>query len=95
MTLLEWLGLSAAIIGGLTFAGTVLAWVLRLQKAFVNLEARIAKLEEPDRLNRIEAMYQGLDRDLKKLGEQMERLTLVLVHFASGKELDLTNLLQK
>jgi hypothetical protein len=95
MSLGEWIAVAVGITVLVTFAGTTMALILRLQREFLALQGRVATLERAERFERLETMYTALDRDIKRLGEQVERLTLVLVSLGSGKEFDLTTLLKK
>jgi hypothetical protein len=94
MTPLEWLGAGVALATLLAFGGKTLALVLHLQREHLALQARVSQLERAERFERLENMYSNLDRDIKRLGEQVERLMLVLVSLGSGKEFDLKTLLK-
>jgi hypothetical protein len=94
MTGLEWLGAGVAVATLLAFGGKILSLVLHLQREHLALQARVSQIEKAERFERLESMYTSLDRDIKRLGEQVERLTLVLVSLGSGKELDLSTLIK-
>lgn len=94
MSPIEWLGVAVAVVTLMAFGGKTLALVLHLQREHLALQSRVAQLERAERFERLENMYANLDRDIKRLGEQVERLTLVLVSLGSGKEFDLKTLLK-
>jgi hypothetical protein len=94
MSPIEWLGVAVAVVTLMAFGGKTLALVLHLQREHLALQSRVAQLERAERFERLESMYANLDRDIKRLGEQVERLTLVLVSLGSGKEFDLKTLLK-
>jgi type II secretory pathway component PulJ len=93
MTGLEWLAAGVAVATLLGFGAKTLSLVLALQREHLALQARVSQIERAERFERLETMYTSLDRDIKHLGEQVERLTLVLVSLGSGKEFDLKTLL--
>lgn len=94
MTGLEWLGAGVAVTTLLAFGGKTLSLVLHLQREHLALQSRVSQIERAERFERLESMYTSLDRDIKRLGEQVERLTLVLVSLGSGKEFDLSTLIK-